>query len=151
VKYSGLSVQAKIRIICIIIIEKQDMCESISLSSRIILIWVHLKYNLKDLIRKSGAWILSTYCKLYVKTFNRQILYGRTLKISKFLNSENVVLLLDPELLIKSSTRFILRWNLLNKTFISPFWVRICIKGTHKTRNFKILSTPLSFKYKIAE
>jgi hypothetical protein len=42
------------------------------------------------------------------KTFNLQILYGRTLQISKFLNSENVVLFLDPELTNKSATRFIL-------------------------------------------
>jgi hypothetical protein len=43
------------------------------------------------------------------KTLNLQILYGRTLKISKFLNPENVVLLLDPELPSKIATRFILR------------------------------------------
>jgi hypothetical protein len=59
--------------------------------------------------------------------------YSRALKIYKFLNSEYVVMFLDPELLNKKATRFILRWNFMNKTFISPFWVRICMEGTLKT------------------
>jgi hypothetical protein len=100
--------------------------------------WKALDTREKNLMRKSGAWILSTYCKLFVKDL--QILDGRTLEISKFLNFENVVLLFDPELPNKKATRFILRSNLLNKTLIYPFWVAICIRGTLKTRNFKILS-----------
>jgi hypothetical protein len=80
-----------------------------------------------------------------------QILYEKTLKIFKFLNSECVVLFFDPKLLNKSATRFIPRWNLLNKTFIPPFWVGICMRGTLNTQNSKILSTPLSLKYKIVE
>jgi hypothetical protein len=41
----------------------------------------------------------------------------------------------------KSATRFILRWNLLNKTVISPFWVGICMKSILRTQNFKILNS----------
>jgi hypothetical protein len=61
----------------------------------------------KHLMRKSGAWILSTYCKLYVKDL--QTLYGRTLEISKVQNFEYVVIFFYPQLPKKSATRFILR------------------------------------------
>jgi hypothetical protein len=59
----------------------------------------------KNLMRKSGAWILPTY----------QILYEKTLKIFKFLNFEYVVSFLDPKLLNKSAARFIPRWNCWTK------------------------------------
>jgi hypothetical protein len=55
-----------------------------------------------------------------------------------------------PKLLNKNATKINLRWN-LNKTSISPFWVGIYLVGTLNTQNFKILSTPLSFKYKTYE
>jgi hypothetical protein len=105
--------------------------------------------------KKSGAQvgrvntfhILQTICK---GPLNFKLCI-KLLKIFKFVNSEYVVFFLDPKLPNKSATRFILRWNLLNKIFISPFWVEICMGGTLNTQNSKILSTPLSLKYKIVE
>jgi hypothetical protein len=67
--------------------------------------------------------------------FILQTLYEETLKIFYFLNSEYVVLFLDPELLIKIDTRFNSRRNLLSKTFIPLFWVEICMGGTLNTQN----------------
>jgi hypothetical protein len=49
-------------------------------------------------------------------------------------------LFLDPKLLNKSGVRFVLWWNSLNKFFISPFWVGICMRDTLKTQSFGILS-----------
>jgi hypothetical protein len=57
------------------------------------------------------------------------------------------VLFVDLKLLDKSAIIFVLRWNLLNKTFLSPFWAEICMGGTLRTQNFKILSTQFSLKY----
>jgi hypothetical protein len=154
-------------------------------------------------MHKSGAWILSTYCKLYVRdlqfskfvwkdpqdfqiskfwvrsfilwpqithqkchqiystvkfvkqSFHFPILsrnlYERYLYNSKFQNFEYVVLFLDTNILNKSTIRLILWWHLLNKTFISPFWVGIWMGGTLITQNSKILSSPLTLKYKIVE
>jgi hypothetical protein len=108
-----------------------------------------LKKEEQKSVRKSSAWTLFNNYKLYVKDLPPSDFVWKTLKFSKFLNSEYVVLFLDPKLLSKSATKFIL--GLLNKTFISSFWVGICMGGTLRTQAFKILSTPLSFKYKSAE
>jgi hypothetical protein len=61
------------------------------------------------------------------------------------------ILVPGPKIVTKNGTTFVLRWNWLNKTFISPFWVEIFMGGSLRTQNFKILSTSLSFKYKIFE
>jgi hypothetical protein len=84
-------------------------------------------------------------------TYLSRNLYGRYSKDVKFQNCMHLFWFLDPEIAAKNGITFVLRWHLLNKTFISPFWVKICIGGTLRTQNFKILSTLLSFKYKIAE
>jgi hypothetical protein len=68
----------------------------------------------------------------------------------KFQNSEYFVLFLDTKILDKRAARFVLGWNSLNKIFIFPFWVGICMAGTLKTQSFVISSTKLSLKYKIA-
>jgi hypothetical protein len=52
--------------------------------------------------------------------------------------SEYIVLFSDPKLLNKSAVRFVLWWNSLNKFFISPFWVEICMGGTLRTPGAKI-------------
>jgi hypothetical protein len=69
----------------------------------------------------------------------------------EFQNSEYFVMFLDIKILDKSAVKFVLGWNPLNKIFIFPFWVGICMGGTLKTQSFIISSTKLSFKYKIAE
>jgi hypothetical protein len=56
-----------------------------------------------------------------------------------------VVLFLDPKMTSISATRFILRWILLNKTVIPPFWVGICRGGTLRTKNLTILNTQFYF------
>jgi hypothetical protein len=80
----------------------------------------------KILMRKSGAWILNKN-KLYVKDLQISDFVWKMFKIQNF---EYIVIFFDPELLNKSTNRSILRWNLLNKSFVSPFWVGICIGGT---------------------
>jgi hypothetical protein len=47
-----------------------------------------------------------------------------------------MVLFLDPKLPNKSAVRFVLWWISLNISFISPFWVGICMGGTLRTQNF---------------
>jgi hypothetical protein len=69
----------------------------------------------------------------------------------EFQNSEYLVLFLDPKLLHKSAIRFVLWLNSLNKIFIMPFWVGICMGGTLKTQSFGNLNTELFFKCKKAE
>jgi hypothetical protein len=59
--------------------------------------------------KKSDAQVGRVNTFHILQTFKLQILYEKTLKIFKFLNSEYVVIFLDPELLNKSATRFILR------------------------------------------
>jgi hypothetical protein len=110
-------------------------------------------WKVLNLKKKSDVQVglVNTFHILQTSSFKLQTLYEKTLKIFKFLNFEYVVLFLDPKLLNKSATRFILRWNLLNKAFISPFWVWICMGGTLNTQNSKILSTPLSLNNKIVE
>jgi hypothetical protein len=120
--------------------------------------WAIGRIVIKSLIKKSDAQVDRVNTFHILQTIRKRLSTSRvcmevpTLKISKFLkknnkflNSENVVLFLDPKLLNNSATRFILRWNLLNKTFIFPFWVRICMGSTLNTQYFKILSKPLPF------
>jgi hypothetical protein len=69
----------------------------------------------------------------------------------EFQNSEYLVLFLDTKILDKSAVRFVLGCNAVNKIFIFPFWVGICMGGSLKTQSLVISSTKLSFKYKISE
>jgi hypothetical protein len=48
-------------------------------------------------------------------------------KHTKFLNSEYTVLFLDIKLKNKSTVRFVLRWNLLDKISFAPFSVKPCM------------------------
>jgi hypothetical protein len=83
------------------------------------------------------------------KSKKKKKLQGGTLR--NFQNSEYFVLFLDTKILNKSTVRFVLWWNSLNKFFIFPFWVGICMGGTLKTQSFVISSIKLTLKYKIAE
>jgi hypothetical protein len=51
------------------------------------------------------------------------------------------------KLLYKISAKFVLyiRWSSFNKTFIFPSWVVICMEGSLRTQNFKILTTKFVF------
>jgi hypothetical protein len=91
------------------------------------------KKNLMKLVR----WVLKVTHVFWSKI-------DHFLTNSLFIWKNTFFWFLDPKIVTKSVIRFVLRWNLLNKTFISPFWVGICMGGTLRTQNFKILSTPLS-------
>jgi hypothetical protein len=71
-------------------------------------------------------------------------LQGGYPKEPEFQDSEFVVLFLDTKILDKRAVRFILGWDSLNKIFIFPFWVGICMGGTPKTKSFVISTTKLS-------
>jgi hypothetical protein len=80
---------------------------------------------------KSDRTFIQQFCILKIMAYSEFL---------KFLNSKYVILFLDPELHKKSATRFIPRWNLMNKTFIPLFCVGICMGGTLRMSNFKTLS-----------
>jgi hypothetical protein len=60
-------------------------------------------------------------------TFLSRNLYGRYSKDVKFQNCMHLFWFLDPKI-VNDCITFVLRWNLLQKTFISPFWDEICLE-----------------------
>jgi hypothetical protein len=55
----------------------------------------------------------------------------------KHKNFEFLILPLDAKIVTKNGIIFILRWNLLKKTLIFPFWGGICMGGTLWTQTSK--------------
>jgi hypothetical protein len=96
----------------------------------------------KSAIRCILGWNLLN--KTQGLTFLSRNLYGRYHEDVKFQNCVYLFWFLDPKIVTKNGITFVLRLNLLNKTFIFSFWVGICRGGALRTQNFKILSTPLS-------
>jgi hypothetical protein len=105
----------------------------------------HLRINLTTLFL-TKIYLLNTIkpisshenCSL---TKSQNPLQRRYPKEPEFQSSEYIILFLDPKLLNKSAIRFFLWWNSLNKFFISPFWVGICVGGTLRTQSFGVMST----------